>query len=83
MSAAPGRIPANGQLVIELDGALDPASVDRLAVRVTDGGPSAADAEVGVAGGRLVVRPVASPASLARAADRLVVTLAGLPSPHA
>jgi hypothetical protein len=83
VSVAPGRLPANGQLVIELDEALDPASVDRLAVRVDDGGPSAVEAEVGVAGGRLVVRPVARPATLARAAERLVVTLAGLPSPHA
>lgn len=83
MSVSPGRLPANGQLVIELDEALDPASVDRLAVRVADGGRLEVEAEVGVAGGRVVVRPVARPASLARAADQLVVTLAGLPSPHA
>ncbi len=83
MSVTPGRLPANGQLVIELDEALDPASVDRLAVLVTDGGRREVEAEVGVAGGRVVVRPVVRPATLAHPADRLVVTLAGLPSPHA
>jgi hypothetical protein len=82
-SVSPDRLAANGQLVIELDAAVDPASVDRRAVRVSDGAGRVVEAEVGVAGGRVVVQPVVRPEALAAAPERLVVTLAGLPSPHA
>ncbi len=69
--------------MLELDEAVDPLSCDSLAVRVTDGAGHAVEVLVSVAGGRVVVWPVAGPAALARPADRLRVTLAGLPSPHA
>jgi hypothetical protein len=69
--------------VIALDEAVDPLSVHdgSVAVSGSDGAPL--DAELSVEGGRLVIRPVATPDLLARGLVECRVRLTGAPSPRA
>ncbi len=69
--------------MVALDGAIDPLSVHDGAVFVSDDAGRPLEAELAVEGGRLAIRPVATPELLAGGPSSLRVRLAGAPSPLA
>jgi hypothetical protein len=80
---SPAELALNGRLVLAFDGAVDPLSVGPASVETSGAGGQPLDAEIGVEGGQLVIRPVATAALLAQPPEALRVRLVGLPSPCA
>lgn len=69
--------------MIALDGAVDALSVHDGSVDVSGSDGAPLEAELAVEGGRLVLRPVATPALQARGLTACRVRLTGAPSPRA
>ena len=83
MRSSGSSVPLNGRLEIELDEAIDPLSVTRLSVTVTDAEGKPLAARRRCARGRLVVELEVGPELLAAPPEAVEVRLAGGPSVHA
>lgn len=86
LSAGPRRAALNAELVVRLDGAVDPLTVGPGSVRLADAAGIPVPADLAVEGGSLVVRPVIGPAHLAAGAVPVSpwrLELAGGPTPLA
>lgn len=83
VQAGPRRAALNAELVVRLDGPLDPLAVGPGSVRLVDASGRSLPADLAVEGGSLVVRPVVGPQHLASATSPWRLELAGGPTPFA
>ena len=83
LSRPPGPTALNAQLILRLDGDVDPLGVTALSVDVLRDDGRSLPARVGTSAGGLLVELIVTPELLADAPPSALVRLAGLPSMHA